>query len=93
MTTLAQPVDSPTHLGRLYSSIKPGVWLIAILALLSGSIFMTATCESALLLMAMLASLGSIRLASSSRTSQLADDLQAFAMAALGTIAVLYLLA
>lgn len=93
MTTLAQPIDSPTHRGRLYSSIKPCVWLIVILGLLYGSVFMTPGCESALLTMAMLASLGSIRLAPSSRTSQLADDLQTFAMAALGSIAVLYLLA
>lgn len=93
MTPLAQPTGLPTHRRSLHSSIKPCFFLIAILSLLYVPIFMTRTCESALLIIAMLTSLGAIQLATSSTTSLLAGDLQTFAMAALGTIGMLYLLA
>nr|WP_298411762.1 hypothetical protein [uncultured Halomonas sp.] len=93
MTMLAQPIYSPANQGMFQSLMKPYFLSIAILVLLCSSIFMNDTIQGELLIFAMLASLGSIQLATFSYAAQLADDLLVLAMAALGTIAMLYLLA
>ncbi|QEA39492.1 hypothetical protein FGL86_10670 [Pistricoccus aurantiacus] len=93
MTVLAQPIDSSANREKRRSSKKIRLLPIAILVLLSGAMLLTATIQSALLTIAMLASLGFLQLGASFYNAQLKEDLLALAMAALGTIAMLYLLA
>ncbi|GAA3903214.1 hypothetical protein P1P91_01085 [Halomonas piscis] len=91
MTMLAYSIGSPV--GQRLQCENLLMLPIAILALLHGAMFTAGTVYGELLMLAMLASLGSLRLAASPNTSQLADDLQVLAIAALVTIAMLYVLA
>ncbi|MFD2190439.1 hypothetical protein [Pistricoccus aurantiacus] len=93
MTVLAQPIDSSANREKRRSSKKIRLLPIAMLVLLGGIMFLTATTQGALLTIAMLASLGFLQLGASFHNVQLKEDLLALAMAALGTIAMLYLLA
>lgn len=95
---LSHPIDPPVRQRTLHLSFEPRILSIAILVLLCGSIFtasssMISARQSELLAIAMLASLGYMRFDASRSTSRLAEDLLAFSMASLGTIAMLYLLA